>query len=48
MSMVQAWIAQGRIGVVTGLLGVHVLMLILLAALFYRRVVVFSLFRWVR
>jgi len=48
MSMVQAWIAQGRIDVVTGLLGVHVLMLMLLGALFYRRVVVFSLFRWTR
>jgi hypothetical protein len=32
----------------TGLLGVHAVMLLLLFALFYRRLMVFSLFRLVR
>jgi lipopolysaccharide export system permease protein len=46
MSMVQAWVVQGRVGVVTGIVGVHATMLFLLAALFYRRVAVFSLRRF--
>jgi hypothetical protein len=46
--MTHAYIAQSRISPVVGLLGVHALMLLLLAALFYRRLMVFSLFRLVR
>jgi lipopolysaccharide export system permease protein len=45
MSMVQAWVVQGRVGVAAGILSVHAAMLVLLAALFYRRVAVFSLKR---
>ena len=48
LSITQAWIAQSRITAVAGLLGVHAAMLLLLAALFYRRLVVFSLLRLVR
>jgi lipopolysaccharide export system permease protein len=44
MNMVQAWIVQGRVGVVTGLVSVHAVMLALLAVLFYRRMAI-SLFR---
>lgn len=43
MSMVQAWVVQGRIGIGTGMLGVHALMLCLLSILFLRRLTVFSL-----
>lgn len=46
MSMVQAWVVQGRVGVVAGVLGVHASMLLLLAALFYRRVAPFSFRRF--
>jgi len=45
MSMVQAWVVQGRIGIGVGMLGVHMLMLCLLSLLFFRRVTVFSLRR---
>jgi len=45
LSVAQAWIAQGRIGVTAGLLGVHVFMLAVLALLFYHRLSVYSLFR---
>jgi lipopolysaccharide export system permease protein len=45
MSMVQAWVVQGRLGLTAGILGVHVTMLVLLAVMFYRRVAVFSLRR---
>src|SRR5574341_1250361 len=45
LSITQASIAQSRISAVAGLLGVHAVMLLLLAALFYRRLMVFSLFR---
>lgn len=48
LSITQASIAQSRISAVAGLLGVHAVMLLLLAALFYRRLMVFSLFRLVR
>jgi lipopolysaccharide export system permease protein len=48
LSMTQASIAQSRISPVTGLLGVHAVMLLLLLVLFYRRLMVFSLFRLVR
>jgi lipopolysaccharide export system permease protein len=48
LSITQAYIAQSRISLVLGLLGVHALMLAILLGLFYRRLMVFSLFRLVR
>jgi lipopolysaccharide export system permease protein len=48
LSIVQAAIAQSRIDFATGAGGVHVVMLALLALLFYRRVMVFSIFRFFR
>ena len=48
MSVVQAWVVQGRVGIVTGIFGLHLFMLVLLAALFFRRVAVFSLWRGLR
>jgi lipopolysaccharide export system permease protein len=48
LSIIQAAIAQSRVSLAVGLLGVHVVMLLILAALFYRRLMVFSLFRLVR
>jgi lipopolysaccharide export system permease protein len=48
ISVTQASIAQSRISPALGLLGVHALMLLLLLALFYRRLMVFSLFRLAR
>jgi len=48
LSITQASIAQSRVSFVVGVLGVHAAMLVILAALFYRRLIVFSLFRLVR
>ena len=48
LSITQAYIAQSRISLALGLLGVHAVMLVILLALFYRRLMVFSLFRLVR
>ena len=48
LSISQASIAQSRISLLTGLWGVHVLMLVLLLIMFYRRLMVYSLFRLVR
>ena len=48
LSIVQASIAQSRIDLATGLWGVHALMAVVLVLLFYRRVMVFSLFRLVK
>ena len=48
LSIAQASIAQSRITFVTGVLGVHALMFALLLVLFYRRLMVFSVFRLVR
>lgn len=48
LSITQASIAQSRVSVAAGLLGVHAMMLLLLVALFYRRLMVFSVFRFVR
>lgn len=48
LSITQAQIAQSRIALPLGLLGVHAAMLVILLALFYRRLLVFSLFRLVR
>ena len=47
LSIVQAWISQSKLTFAAGL-GVHFVMLILLVVLFYRRVVVFSFFRFLR
>jgi hypothetical protein len=41
-------VAQSRISLATGLWAVHALMLLLLLVLFYRRLMVFSLFRFIR
>ncbi|MBI3042803.1 MAG: LPS export ABC transporter permease LptF [Betaproteobacteria bacterium] len=48
LSITQASIAQSRISLAPGLLGVHAVMLLILLALFYRRLMVFSVFRLVR
>ena len=48
LSITQAQIAQSRLSLPVGLLGVHAAMLVILLALFYRRLVVFSWFRLVR
>lgn len=48
LSVVQAWVAQGRIGVGVGLWAVHAVMLGVLLALFYRRLAVFSWWRLFR
>ena len=48
LSITQASIAQSRIAPAVGLLGVHAVMLLILLALFYRRLMVFSLFRILR
>lgn len=45
LSIVQASISQSRVDLTTGLWGVHVVMFALLVLLFYRRLMVFSLFR---
>jgi lipopolysaccharide export system permease protein len=47
LSIAQAAIAQSRISFSVGVLGVHALMLVILAAFFYRRLIVFSIFRFV-
>jgi lipopolysaccharide export system permease protein len=46
LSIVQAWVAQGRIGFDVGWWVVHVAMLVVLAGLFYRRIRVGSLLGW--
>lgn len=48
LSVAQAWGAQGRIGAAAGLIGVHAVMLAILAVLFYHRLSVYSLFRFGR
>jgi lipopolysaccharide export system permease protein len=48
LSVSQAAVAQSRITLLTGLWGVHVLMLVLLTVMFYRRLMVFSPLRFVR
>jgi lipopolysaccharide export system permease protein len=48
LSISQAAVAQSRIPLITGLWSVHVLMLLLLAVMFYRRLMVFSPFRFIR
>ena len=48
LSIAQASIAQSRIGFAAGVLGVHSFMFLLLLLLFYRRLMVFSVFRLAR
>jgi len=48
MSIAEASIVQSRIGFAAGALGVHALMFLLLLLLFYRRLMVFSVFRLMR
>src|SRR5688572_21866735 len=48
LSVTQAYIAQSRIPPAAGLMGVHAVMLLILLALFYRRLAVSSRFRLVR
>jgi lipopolysaccharide export system permease protein len=45
MSMVQAWIVQGRLDIFTGVAAVHGVMLCVLVVLFYRRLAVSGLMR---
>lgn len=45
MSVVQAWVVQGRVGLVPGVAGLHAFMVVVLAAMLYWRVAVFSLRR---
>jgi len=47
LSIIQAWIVQGRLSFAVGVLAVHAGMLILLALLFFRRLTLFSVFRLV-
>ena len=44
----QGWVASGKVSFAVGVLAVHLLMLCLLPALFYRRIAVFSFLRWSR
>lgn len=48
LSVMQATIAQSRIGFVPGLVAVHAVMLLVLIVMFYRRLSVFSIYRWFR
>ena len=48
MSIAEAAIAQSRISFAAGALGVHAVMLLVLLLLFYRRLMLFSLFRLTR
>jgi len=48
LSIMQAAITQSRVDVVTGMWGVHAVMFLLLMAMFYRRLSVFSLWRLFR
>ena len=48
ISITQASIAQSRLSLPAGVLGVHAGMLMILLLLFYRRLSVFSPFRWLR
>lgn len=48
LSVSQAWVGQGRIAFAVGAWAVHLMMLILLIALFWKRLAVFSPWRWFR
>lgn len=45
ISVSQAWIAQGKIGFLAGLVAPHVIMVAVLVALFYRRLSIYSIWR---
>ena len=45
ISVSQAWVAQGKLHFEVGVWAVHVVMFVLLVALFYRRILVVSIFR---
>ena len=45
MTISQGWVANGKLSFAVGLIGVHVLMLCLLPALFYQRIAVSSFLR---
>ncbi len=46
VSIAQAWVAQGKISFMVGLLGVHAAMLLLLAIMVFRRLTLFSVARF--
>jgi hypothetical protein len=46
LSIAQAWVVQQKIGLAAGMWGVHMIMLAILAALFVRRLTLFSLTRF--
>jgi len=48
LSVSQAWISQGKTGILVGALGVHLVMVALLALLFVRRLTLVSFFRLLR
>lgn len=48
ISVTNSWVGQGKMGAGIGLWGIHALMFVLVAVLFYRRLSVFSLRRLVR
>jgi lipopolysaccharide export system permease protein len=48
LSISQAWIGQQRISLPVGLWGVHAAMLVLLVLLFFRRLTLFSIFRYIK
>jgi hypothetical protein len=48
LSIAEASILQSRISFAAGTLGVHMLMFLLLLLLFYRRLMLFSVFRLTR
>jgi lipopolysaccharide export system permease protein len=48
ISVSNAWVGQGRIGAAAGFFAIHLLMLVVTAGLFYRRLAVFSWQRWRR
>jgi len=48
LSIAQAWVAQERVGLAFGLWGVHLTMLVILVLLFFRRLTLFSIFRYIK
>ena len=48
LSIAQAWIVQQRISLPLGLWGVHATMLLVLLLLFFQRLTLFSVFRYIR
>ena len=49
LSIAQAWIAQQRVSLPVGMWGVHAVMLaLLLLLLFFRRLTLFSIFRYLK